>query len=299
MISVILPFLNGGAAFPPAVRSILQQSCANLELLLCDDGSTDGSLEWARALPDPRVRVWSDGQSRGLAGRLNECIDRANGSLIARMDADDVSYPERLQRQARFLAAHPEIDLVGCQMLIFCEQGQTLGKRSIPLAHAEIMANPALGIGLAHPTWLVRREWYRRHYYDPKAIRFEDTELLLRSHATSRFANLPDVLYGYRELRHSFWKRCKTRVGRVGYLRAQRQTFGSGLYYRAALAEAAKLASDAALTAFWFRYAMLRAREGRLSRFEVAEWQKVYEPLFGSSPAMNATQVPVDGAAQS
>jgi glycosyltransferase involved in cell wall biosynthesis len=294
----MLPFLNGGAMFPAAVRSILQQSHANLELLLCDDGSTDGSLEWARAIGDPRVRVWSDGKTRGLASRLNECIDRASGSLIARMDADDISYPERLRQQANFLAAHPEIDLVGCQVVIFGEEGQPLAKRSVPLAHAEITANPALGFGIVHPTWLARREWYRKHYYDPKAIRFEDVELLLRSHTASRFANLPQVLHGYRELRGGFWKRCKSRVGRVRHLKSQRETLGSALYYRAALAEAVKLPSDAALTAFSFRYAMLRAREARLSAAEITKWETVYDRLFGASLTTPVTTVSAAGRAE-
>ncbi len=285
----MLPFLNGGAMFPAAVRSILQQSYQDLELLLCDDGSTDGSLEWARAIRDPRVKVWSDGKTCGLASRLNECIDRARGSLLARMDADDISYPERLRQQISFLDAHPEIDLVGCRVVVFGEEGQALAKRCVPLTHAEITANPAANFGIVHPTWVARQDWYRKHYYDPTAIRFEDVELLFRSYATSRFANLPEVLHGYREPRGGFWKRCKSRVGRVRYLKRQREALGRGLYYRAALAEAVKLPSDAALSAFPFRYAMLRAREGRLSAAEVTEWETVYAHLSEPSVSMPMT----------
>ena len=127
LVSVILPFLNGGPAFEPALRSMLQQTYSNWELLLCDDGSSDGSLELAQSLHDPRVIVWSDGKTKGLAARLNECIGRACGAVIARMDADDISYPDRLRQQVAFLVAHPEVDVVGCCMLICGDDGSPIG----------------------------------------------------------------------------------------------------------------------------------------------------------------------------
>ena len=281
LVSVILPFLNGGPAFEPALRSILAQTYSNWELLLCDDGSTDGSLERARALAaDKRVTVWSDGATKGLAARLNECIDRAKGDFIARMDADDISYPDRFRRQVDFLAAHPEVDVVGCPMLIFGEDGTPLGKRTAPLDHEGIVANPALGFGLAHPTWMARAAWYRKHRYDPRAIRFEDAELLYRSYPASRFANLPDLLYGYREMKGGFRKRLKTRVGRIRYLRGAtaepgaNRAGGMGLFLRAAAAEAGKVATDAAIVLSGARYAMLRLREQRLTADDLAAWNQ-------------------------
>ena len=274
-VSIILPFLNGGPAFEAALASVLRQSYRDWELLLCDDGSTDGSLKLARGIRDSRVIVWSDGRSKGLAARLNECIKRAHGSLIARMDADDLSYPLRLERQVDYLHAHPEVDVVGCRMLIFSEEGEPLGKRPTTLDHAGICANPSLGFGLAHPTWMARAAWYRRFLYDPKALRYEDAELLYRSHGTSRFANLPDLLYGYREMRGGLKKRFKTRVGRVRYLAANRNEFGTGMIIGSALAETAKIAADAALTSLGMRYTMLRRREEPLTAAELAEWQCV------------------------
>ncbi len=280
LVSVILPFLNGGPAFGPALRSILQQSYPRWELLLCDDGSNDGSLELAHSLRDSRVRVWSDGQTKGLAARLNECIDRGQGALIARMDADDISYPDRFRHQVDFLNAHPEIDLVGCRMLICGEDGTALGKRPLPLDHEAIVGHPATGFGLAHPTWMARADWYRRHRYDASALRFEDAELLYRAYSTSRFANLPQLLYGYRELQGGFQKRWKTRLGRVRYLRARSAEAGPGLYYRAALAELLKVAADAVLAVTGTRYALLRRREEPLDAGELKEWASFLEDLY-------------------
>jgi glycosyltransferase involved in cell wall biosynthesis len=283
LISVILPFLNGGPAFALALRSIQRQTHANWELLLCDDGSTDGSLELARSIRDPRVVVWSDGNSKGLAARLNECIGRARGTFIARMDADDVSYPERLRRQAEYLRKHPQVDVVGCRMLICGEDGCALGKRPLPLEHAGIVATPALGFGLAHPTWMARTAWYRRYLYDPTALRFEDIELLYRAYRDSRFANLPQLLYGYREMRGGFRKRLKTRLGRIRYLRSRHAELGQAMFLRAAAAEAAKVVLDAGLAATSTRYAMLRYREEPLSAPERVQWNALLDGLHTES----------------
>lgn len=286
-VTVMLPFLNGGPAFVPAVRSILNQTFTDWELLLCDDGSTDGSLEFARSLQlqDPRVIVWSDGQSKGLAARLNECIQRARGAWIARMDADDISYPDRFRRQVEYLSAHPEIDLLGCSMLICEESGSPIGKRTAPASHAEIVANPALGFGLAHPTWMARATWYRQFLYDPTALRFEDIELLYRAAPTSRFANITEPLYGYREMRGGLNKRSKTRLGRIRYLHARKAGLGVGLLARATAAEATKVVLDAALTTAGARYSWLRLREVALSAEEIADWNSILAALANPSYA--------------
>lgn len=277
LVSVIMPFFNGGDGFRAALQSIVNQTYHNWELLLCDDGSTDGSLALAQSFRDDRIMVWSDGQRKGLAGRLNECIRRARGEFIARMDADDVSYPERFATQMSFLRSHPNIDLVGCSMLIFGEDGSLLGKRQLPTEHEQIVAQPALGFGLAHPTWMARAAWFRRHLYDPAALRYEDVQLLYRSYESSRFANLPDLLYGYREMRGGFKKRLKTRIGRLHYLSAQHRNARRGTFYRAAIAESIKAVIDAVLAAASARYAMLRFRESRVSDAEAAKWCKVFE----------------------
>jgi glycosyltransferase involved in cell wall biosynthesis len=284
LVSVLMPFLNAGSGFRAALRSVLNQTYENWELLLCDDGSTDGSLAIAESFADERIMVWSDGKRQGLAKRLNECIDRARGEFIARMDADDVSYPERLRNQVAFLLHHQEIDLVGCNMLIFGEDGTPIGKRSLPVEHEQIVARPSLGFGLAHPTWMARASWFRQHRYDPNALRYEDVELLYRSCRSSRFANLPDILYGYREMRGGFRKRLQTRIGRVRYLNARRAAEGRWTLYRAALAESAKVVADAALVAGSGRYAMLRFHAERLSDRETADWRKLFDTVSETAP---------------
>jgi glycosyltransferase involved in cell wall biosynthesis len=267
-----MPFFNCEATLPAALQSILRQTYENWELLLCDDGSSDSGPAYARSLRDPRIQLWSDGRRQGLAHRLNQCIDRARGGLIARMDGDDITYPRRFELQVRFLQRNPEIDLLGAQMLIFGEDGAPLGKRFLPTAHADIVANPALSFGIGHPTWMGRAEWFQRYHYSADAVRFEDIELLYRSYRHSRFANLAEILHGYREPQGGLRKRLKTRIERVRFLWRS----GNPGACQSTLVEPIKAACDAAIVSAGLRYAMLRSREQTLTESETIEWRELF-----------------------
>jgi len=182
-----------------ALRSILEQSYDLWELILIDDGSTDGTLDCICSLGDPRIRLVADGENRGLASRLNQAIVMARGKYIARMDADDVSCPERFAHQVAFLEARPEIDLVGTGAIVFTGDGKVVGSFPVRQTHEEICAAPWAVFLLAHPTWMGKRDWFLRHRYREAARRAQDQDLLLRAHESSRYACLPDVLLGYRQ----------------------------------------------------------------------------------------------------
>jgi len=92
-VTIAMPFFNSAATLELCIRSLLNQSCDDFELLLCDDGSDDQGLAIAQSFHDPRVVCWSDGRQLGPAARLNESIDRARAPYLARMDADDIAYP--------------------------------------------------------------------------------------------------------------------------------------------------------------------------------------------------------------
>lgn len=199
LVSVLLPVRNGAATLPAAVRSILAQTMGDFELLVIDDGSCDGSGELARAIGDSRVRVLGDAQRRGLAFRLNQGVGEARGKYIARMDADDLAFPERFARQIAFLDANTDVDLVGCRAVVFHDQGGIVGLYPFAPTHNAICARPWRGFHLAHPTWMGRTSWFRRHPYGiPEVRRAEDQDLLLRTHKESRFACIPEVLLAYR-----------------------------------------------------------------------------------------------------
>lgn len=198
-ISVLLPFRNAAATVGAAVRSILEQDERDFELLAIDDGSTDDSIARVRSEvgEDARVTVLVDGHQRGLAARLNELMDAAQGELFARMDADDVSHPARLRLQRAAFESTTAPDLLGTAVVVL-QGDEPLGTRTHPLDHASIVAHAWRGIPIAHPTFMGRAQWFRRHRYDTRFERTQDQELLLRTRGSSRFANLAEPLLAYR-----------------------------------------------------------------------------------------------------
>lgn len=277
LVSIAMPFYNAERTIGAAIRSILQQTYPDWELLLCDDGSTDASRELARSFHDPRIAVWGDRQRLQLGARLNECIDRSAGEYIARMDADDIAYPRRLEKQVLFLAHHPAVDLAGGWAVLFADAGAPIGKRADPAAHNEIARRPLYSFKLIHPTFMGKTSWFRRYRYRPDAIRCEDHDLLFRACTKSRYANLPEILLGYRQgsidlrkrLRsRRMWCRCaKCYLNRAGRLRVE-------------MVELLKSCRDVFAVAAHADAAWLRARSAALTHDECAEWRQVWNSVL-------------------
>lgn len=287
-VAILMPVLNAERTLPAALLSIQAQTFSDWELLVADDGSDDRSAQIATeaAAADARIRVMPAGSRRGLAAQLNRLIDLAHSPLLARMDADDIAYPQRLERQVIHLHANPRVDLVGAAMVVFGVDGQAIGKRAAPLGHRQICARPAAGFRLFHPTWLGRAEWYRRHRYSERAMRCEDQELLYRSHRTSVFANLDKPLLGYREEklvmrslltgRLNWTKTIGGRLWREGYR-------GSAL--QIAVSQTAKASVDAIAIGTGLGHRLLPQRAGEMSLPEIEQWRDVWEPCNTASVA--------------
>lgn len=205
-VSIVLPVYNGTATLAAALRSLLLQTFQDWELLIIDDASLDDSLAVARSFADPRISVISHRHNRNLPNTLNEGVALARGRYIARMDQDDIAFPDRMLLQVAYLESHPEIDLVGSSAVVFSDSGECHGCLPVEVAHQEITRAPWNGIPLPHPTWMGRQEWFQQHPYDPLAAHAEDQDLLLRSHDHSRFSCLPEVLLGYRQNDRPFRK---------------------------------------------------------------------------------------------
>jgi glycosyltransferase involved in cell wall biosynthesis len=173
-----MPVRNCADTLGAAVRSLLLQSQPEWELLLLEDGSSDGTLALARSFRDARIQVLTDGEFRGIAHRLNQGIEHARGAYIARLDGDDVAFPQRLERQLGFLHEHPKVDLLGTAALMFGTSGRAHGTMSCPAEHDEICRRPWAGFPLWHPSWMGKREWFERYRYLPHASGAEDLNLL-------------------------------------------------------------------------------------------------------------------------
>jgi len=213
LLTVAMPIYNAGIHLRLAVLSVVGQTFLDWELLIIDDGSTDGALKYISDIKDPRIIILQDGSNKGLALRLNECIDLARGKYIARMDQDDVSYPERFERQLEALQRDHQLDLLSVRALKITGDDKVVGLYPFIETHDQICARPWVGFYLPHPTWMGKTSWFRKYRYStPGPYYSEDMELLLRSYADSRFGMLPTVLFAYRVRTEIIWaKQLKAR----------------------------------------------------------------------------------------
>ncbi|ANO34982.1 hypothetical protein A6E01_17560 [Vibrio breoganii] len=201
-LTVGIPFFNPGSKFKDAISSILQQSYRDFELILIDDGSTDGSLEFAKNIKDERVLVFSDGLNKGLPSRLNEIIDRANGCYIARMDADDVVSKYRFERQIKILDESQDIDLVSTGICSISEKYKINGVRYLSgkpkLNDIELLTGRA---GICHASIICRKSWYKRNRYNEETERTEDAELWFNAFKKNDLSihRINEPIYFYRE----------------------------------------------------------------------------------------------------
>ena len=242
LVTVAMPVYNAGKYLRLAVMSIVNQTFTSWELLIIDDGSTDDALKSIEDIVDARIRILRDGKNKGLAARLNECIDMARGQYLARMDQDDVSYPERFKYQIEALQKYRKLDLVGARAITIDENNQVTGLFPYAISHKEICAQPWRGFYLTHPTWMGRIEWFRKHRYTVPGPYFsEDQDLLLRSYRNSRFATLDEILFAYRIRGQVNWpKLARTRL--TIYISQWRYFTGLNQWYCVLLATVAFLA---------------------------------------------------------
>jgi glycosyltransferase involved in cell wall biosynthesis len=199
LITIGIPFREDVATLPLALRSVFAQSRGDWELILVDDGSSDGALELVRRVRDNRVRVLSDGRNLGLPARLNQITREARGEIIVRMDADDAMHPERLEEQARVLD-DPNVDVVASPAYAMTSERRVYGIKG----QDPITDDPSLffrsGV-IIHPTMAARRSWMLAHPYDISYLRTQDKELFCRTHPSSRFVKLTEPLLFYTDSR--------------------------------------------------------------------------------------------------
>jgi len=277
LVTVAMAMRDAARTLPAALASLLHQDYENWELVLTDDGSRDDSVKVAGRFADPRIRLLADGRRRGLGARLNEAVDAARGELIARMDADDISYASRFSRQVAFLQAHPEVDVVAAAMVVFAGTGEPVGLYRVAASHEEICARPWAGFYFPHPTWMGRAAWFRRHRYDAAATKAQDQGVLLRAYATSRFAGIEAPLLGYRQDEIALKK---VLAGRYHFSRALLRA-KPGLALRALPEQVAKAAFDVLAVASGLERRLLRHRARPLAAAHAEEWHAVWRAVCG------------------
>jgi glycosyltransferase involved in cell wall biosynthesis len=196
-VTVLMGVHDGAPFVGSAIESIVRQTHAGWELIVVDDGSTDSSLailhSWARR--DGRIRVVEHPRRLGLAACLNDGFAQARGELIARLDADDVSAPDRLAKQVAFLDSHPDIAVVGSGAEFVDSGGRGMGNGFLFEQHDDIAANIYRTSPFIHPSVMMRRSFLESlGGYDVRLRRAQDADLWLRGYRRYRYHNLPQPL---------------------------------------------------------------------------------------------------------
>lgn len=203
LISIIIPTFNINFDFVSlALDSISNQSYRNFECLIIDDSTSKESIIFLKdyCATHSNFTYYGRYSTDGLGSALNYGMSLCNGEFIARMDADDISVPMRLQVQAEFLHANPSVDLVGSNMEVIDHTGQTIGHRKYGLNHSAIRKQFMFRNAMAHPTVMFRRVFDDGFSYDRAFRMCEDLELWLRLLQKGYiFANINDNLVQYRE----------------------------------------------------------------------------------------------------
>jgi glycosyltransferase involved in cell wall biosynthesis len=206
-ISVLLPVRNGMPYLPAAVDSVLGQTWGDFELIVIDDGSTDGTANYLQGVIDPRLRV-VESDEPGLAGALNTGLALARAPRVARQDADDRSAPERFARQMAYLDAHPEVTVVATCAEFVDHDGRsvenawtsTVRRQQDPSETPDqIRSLMPLTCCITHGSVLMRADAVRAcGGYDAATVPAEDYDLWLRLLPDHQIAKLPARLYEYR-----------------------------------------------------------------------------------------------------
>lgn len=210
-VSVIMGIYNCAATLPESIESIMGQTYDNVELVMCDDGSTDDTYNVAeeyRAKYPERIKLLRHDANLYLSKSLNDCIAASDGFYIARMDGDDISVPDRIEKQVAFLESHPDMQLVSTAMDVFNELGEShiLAREPFPDKYSL-----KYGTCFNHATILTYRTVYEKlggYTVSKRTRRGQDYDLWFRFYAAGfKGANMQEPLYRCREDMSAFKRR--------------------------------------------------------------------------------------------
>jgi glycosyltransferase involved in cell wall biosynthesis len=195
-ITVLLPVYNCELYVQTAVESILNQTFTDFELLIVDDASTDATVSILKKFDDSRIQLIQKPVNSGYANSLNYGLQIAKGEYIARMDGDDISYPERFAKQIAYLDVHPEVVACGTTYKIMGNNKRIM----LPENHEAIKIGLLWGNCISHPSVMIRKKVLDDFsiIYDTSKEPAEDYDLWVRLLSIGKLYNLQEVLMEYR-----------------------------------------------------------------------------------------------------
>jgi hypothetical protein len=198
-VSILMSVFNGGPYLEPAISGLLGQTLRDFELVVLDNGSTDGSSGVLRSFNDPRLRLISVEKTIPRTAALNVGLRETRGELVAVQDADDTSLPDRLEKQAAFMEAHPEVALVGSWVEFISENGGNVGFFEPPTTHEAMLDTSRSSNPIAHSSVMFRRSAVvALGGYPKEYVYAQDFALWVRLMRFHKAANLPIPLVKFR-----------------------------------------------------------------------------------------------------
>lgn len=197
-VSILMPAYNAQEYIAEAIDSILAQNFTDWELIIIDDGSTDASASIINQYRDNRIYYLKNEENQGLIKTLNRGIDYCNGDYIARMDADDVAMPDRLELQVKFMDSHPQYVMCGSNALVINNENKRTGRIKNLTKNNYLQINLLFSVPFIHPSMIIRREMLLENRYDENYLHVEDYELWCRLAQKGKIANLSKYLLHYR-----------------------------------------------------------------------------------------------------
>jgi len=229
-ISVIMSVYNGGKFLKASIDSILNQTFADFEFIILDDGSDDNSVDIINSYQDKRICLHNLNH-QGLPSALNYGISIARAQLICRMDSDDIAQSQRFEKQLKFLDKNPEVDLCGTSISIIDENDRLIGTRLMPVQHNEIIGTIDYSCNVIHPTYCFKKKIHDSiGGYRKELLYSQDYDYLLRVIDKGyRVYNLPEVLLKYRMINRANPEKTYNQMrygGLAQRLHYERQKFG-------------------------------------------------------------------------
>jgi glycosyltransferase involved in cell wall biosynthesis len=201
LVSIVMPVFNAAAYVNEAIQSILDQTHSFFELIIINDGSTDATTEIINGFSDHRIRLYSNETNRGIVYSLNLGIEKSNGKYIARMDADDIAFNNRIEKQVQFLEANPEVILLGSGIIELNQEAVVASRPNQITTDEQIKINLLTNVSFYHPTVMIRSSVLKENpllRYDPNQPHIEDYDFWIKLIPFGKFANIQEPLLYYR-----------------------------------------------------------------------------------------------------
>lgn len=211
-VTVLMSVYNGEKYLKEAVDSILSQTFTDFEFLIIDDASTDRTPEILRSYRDPRIRIITNEENLGLTKSLNRGLALVMGKYIARMDADDISYPQRIEEQVKYLEEFQNVGLVGSSFEIIDESGNIVSRNVYKNYTSEnIYYKLIFNNCIAHSSVMYRRDLVIKiGGYNERLTRTQDYDLWSKISKRSRIEIIDEVLLKWRDSQSNISNKCKT-----------------------------------------------------------------------------------------